>query len=696
MDIPEYAHLETEQEVDYLGGINADKNFNVHHLRERKLLVMRNCDKTGQLIDLKIAVKKQKIVPWILFHIREFTDTTSKRKYEIPICTLCSPVLEKCSQEQSIESLKEMLCLHSKVAGSVVRNFKNPYYLDGWLSIGEYDEVEDDEIKCDIFLMKTTPRSTKSQHLALVAHENKFNILYTVGRQDTPTCTGHFSAKCSCVRFHAAKIEKVTAQNVQSPVPEPEPEQPEEGAESAQNAHYLDQNEEFGYNKSDIFYPINKCPIQNHILKNRGDPIALPANLYPPYQEDEVCQHGNQYSEDLRLVSNWVKVFSLSGVKLYATKVYCRDTTSTSCRCQKHFDGHPLLLYHIQLGTFIDYQMLNEFFLLFCTSGVSAFAYHKSKKMLNPENFDINYQTFNRACDGFVYHMKFDIEKCFTCKVCKTNPHMFVGDGKCDIAPLQRKLRPYDIKELGPHPADENILSQGSHHHDRVFINSKKERDLYEQLLTKDQELTEFCQNNPRNSLLNKNCILMWDICNRLSQKYKYLPNAYSSLFKELTKNTPVAGLLQFTDKKALNALEKFCREEKNIRSVENLNDLKLVTSQIPPFWDILIGICGIENETFLPKDIAKIVLRMIQIRHDTYHNVTPPRYRDDYFPYDEEREQHSAYYPNHKLHTYPKKYKVNSVTTKDMCSKIFTQGKDFADGIFTIGKVRNHEEGPY
>lgn len=105
---------------------------------------MRNCDKTGQLIDLKIAVKKQKIVPWILFHIREFTDTTSKRKYEIPICTLCSPVLEKCSQEQSIESLKEMLCLHSKVAGSVVRNFKNPYYLDGWLSIGEYDEVEDE------------------------------------------------------------------------------------------------------------------------------------------------------------------------------------------------------------------------------------------------------------------------------------------------------------------------------------------------------------------------------------------------------------------------------------------------------------------------------------------------------------------------------------------------------------------------
>ena len=69
MDIPEYAHLETEQEIDYLGGINADKNFNIHHLRERKLLVMRNCDQTGQLIDLKIAVKKQKIVPWILFYI---------------------------------------------------------------------------------------------------------------------------------------------------------------------------------------------------------------------------------------------------------------------------------------------------------------------------------------------------------------------------------------------------------------------------------------------------------------------------------------------------------------------------------------------------------------------------------------------------------------------------------------------------
>ena len=29
-------------------------------------------------------------------------------------------------------------------------------------------------------------------------------------------------------------------------------------------------------------------------------------------KEDEVCQHGNRYSEDLRLVSNWVKVYSLS------------------------------------------------------------------------------------------------------------------------------------------------------------------------------------------------------------------------------------------------------------------------------------------------------------------------------------------------------------------------------------------------
>ena len=97
------------------------------------------------------------------------------------------------------------------------------------------------------------------------------------------------------------------------------------------------------------------------------------------------------------------------------------------------------------------------------------------------------------ACDGFVNNLDFDLKVCFSCTNCGTSPKYFVGDGKADIAPLQRKLKAYNVSELSSHPDDTNVLSQDSKHSDRLFLYNKKERDSLCTLLTESLTIKDYC-----------------------------------------------------------------------------------------------------------------------------------------------------------------------------------------------------------
>ena len=151
---------------------------------------------------------------------------------------------------------------------------------------------------------------------------------------------------------------------------------------------------------------------------------------------------------------------------------------------------------------------------------------------------------------------------------------MFLGDGKQDVAPLQRKLSSLDIKELSPHPSDSSPLEQGSHHKDRVFINEKHDRDILSSLLTESIPLKAFCKGKQFKS---KNSNLLLNIVKRLSQDHDKLPKAYEKFFLELTKNSPVCGLLQTNTKEALNYLRKYCKKEINIRDCQHLKVINLL-----------------------------------------------------------------------------------------------------------------------
>ena len=54
-EIPRFAELSTEADINYLCNIRDDKDYNIKYLPKEKVIVMRNCDISGNLLDLKLS-----------------------------------------------------------------------------------------------------------------------------------------------------------------------------------------------------------------------------------------------------------------------------------------------------------------------------------------------------------------------------------------------------------------------------------------------------------------------------------------------------------------------------------------------------------------------------------------------------------------------------------------------------------------
>ena len=82
--------MSSYSDINYLRNIIEDQDNNLHHDRELRFLVMRNADKEGKLLDLRLPKHRfSESAPWILIRIRDYQD--NGHKYEIPVCINCSP-----------------------------------------------------------------------------------------------------------------------------------------------------------------------------------------------------------------------------------------------------------------------------------------------------------------------------------------------------------------------------------------------------------------------------------------------------------------------------------------------------------------------------------------------------------------------------------------------------------------------------
>ena len=98
----------------------------------KKVIVLCNCNKAGDLVDLKISAKYLQFKPWVLLSVRQFE--VNGTQTPVPICHLCNDSIESISK-QTLDMLSQHICHHSQVASNNIRDFDCCWHLDGALQL---------------------------------------------------------------------------------------------------------------------------------------------------------------------------------------------------------------------------------------------------------------------------------------------------------------------------------------------------------------------------------------------------------------------------------------------------------------------------------------------------------------------------------------------------------------------------------
>ena len=252
-------------------------------------------------------------------------------------------------------------------------------------------------------------------------------------------------------------------------------------------------------------------------------------------------------------------------------------------------------------------------------------------------------------------------------------------DGK-NLGPLKRKVK--NLSELEKHHEDREVLRQSTLFQTRTFLSNIKERTLVLQLLAGDISKQEFYFSE---NIETDNGRLISNLVAALGLDDEEIPRPYTRFINNISKPTSVRGLIQVTSPAPLQYLKQFCEGSINIKSVEEKFKLQVVLKQLPVLWPMLENICNLERSAVLPPEVCAIVLKLLQIRDQTFRNAAP-RTNVVYHEYEDEEQPKTSCYPNNPVVRHPKQYEVNKVKDKDLCEKAFIGHSHFAAGIFSAG----------
>ena len=85
--VPEYAQSLSNEEINYLSNVRENKNYNITFLRGDKIIVLRNSDSKGNLIDLRKPAQQIPEKPWVMLSIRNFK--IESFNVDVPVCENC-------------------------------------------------------------------------------------------------------------------------------------------------------------------------------------------------------------------------------------------------------------------------------------------------------------------------------------------------------------------------------------------------------------------------------------------------------------------------------------------------------------------------------------------------------------------------------------------------------------------------------
>ena len=95
---------------------NTDNNMKFY--RDEMLVIIRNCDPSGKLIDLKLSQAKINEKPWVLLRARDYK--IDGLSYKVPVCHSCNDCIESMSEQQTHEKLASVVCIHCKISSNII------------------------------------------------------------------------------------------------------------------------------------------------------------------------------------------------------------------------------------------------------------------------------------------------------------------------------------------------------------------------------------------------------------------------------------------------------------------------------------------------------------------------------------------------------------------------------------------------
>ena len=739
------AHSNSEQaneckQVYYLQQISSSLQDNLFKTPWASVVV-KNCDDEGKLLEFKSKTEYSSCGKelWLNLELKIFRENGDL--YPVFCCPECPSMRNvksiniDCERQQFLP----LLCFHSKAVSFLVND---------WDLIWDIVVVDDDEtyeVLCnqDILALTLHKKEHKNEGFFLAATlvSNKVYVLYTATkRQNVPTCSGHSCHLSNCAHMRKFKdtVQSEDYDSVFDPLFQNNQDQARENVEpvedeglidhnesvddsesnsnqhpdnvgegeqrngrniddsfAASNMHYLNEltEQEYtkmcGYNFTPITYPFKNCRRQQELWKKHlRQEYDFPERFVPPYSRTKRCKlHGNLYDEDdrnlVREAQN-VLIFNEIGEDVLEIEVMCRKTIG-ACKCMQHVDGHDFCLWHLGRGKFVNYCVLITYLHLWVNHGTpkhSLFKTIKDNSKTNGMTSTISYLDLHRAIVGFFRQLTYDEKKAFACPTHGSTPKWMNTDGKY-LGPTKKKCT--HLKELDRALDDEEVLAQSTYFKDRVYLPKPKERKEIVKLLSgkhSSEKALEFIENDV---IRSSNGQLIKDLVDYIEQKHPgELPSKYRRFIQNICKPTSVRGLMQVTNFIPLDILRSFCNEELSVKNIENIEELRTLHEELPVLWPMLNDICTLDRSPFLPHEVALIVIKLLDIRQNTFINA---KKRDDaqYIPY-VGREHPTMYYPNNKLKEYPKKYEVNHRIDKDLCEKAFNTHKDFTAGIFSLG----------
>ena len=380
----------------------------------------------------------------------------------------------------------------------------------------------------------------------------------------------------------------------------------------------------YGYNFIPIEYPFSEARDQQRIwMERRTGKVELPDSLIPVFSQENKCKHDvlfNSCDDSLVIESQTVCIYNDVGERVFDKKVFARPTVGP-CNCLHRVDGHPLLLWNLGKGRFVDYTLLLGYMHKWITSGISMHALYRSIVSCADScglSCSLTYSDLHRSVCGFFCNLVFDVSKAFTCPKHGTSPKFIVSDGKA-MGPLKSRCK--HLTELDVAKEDKSVLNQSTHHKSRIFLNIKKERSVVVKLLTNDISMEEFSLNREINT---ENGLMVMNLVGYLNDKYQdEIPAPYATFLSNISKNSSARSLVQVNNLDVLDYLYEYCGEALDLRIIQNEVKLKAVSKSFPALWPTLEAICSLEKCKFLPRQVSRIVLKILKIRQDTFEQAT-------------------------------------------------------------------------